>query len=304
MNPPYPNGTILTLSGSATLSLHAPAGHWLVFNENGKGATYNAPRFLETDEVTERPRPDSEMVRFGYTFGGWYADAACTVEFEFGKTISELTNVYAKWNPVEKANYTVIIWKQNVDGETYDFVSPSYTFEGTVGNTVADENTVTRKNDTTVSVNGKDISFTGFHVDADKCNTVVEIKPEGNAVVNVYFDRNEYTLTFQDYVVAYTATNSTDSFPTQYGLVDGNYVELIRHNEGTWSKPKYYWIYNDGFMSQGPRYTGTRYTRSYGLQTIKTITGLYQQDISSNISDSRLCRICLGTSEQPVLYNR
>lgn len=276
---PYPNGTVLTLSGSVTLSMYAPEGHWLVFNENGKGATYNAPRFLETAEKTERPRPDSEMVRFGYTFGGWYADADCTEEFHFGSTISKLTNVYAKWIAVDKANYTVIVWKQNVDGENYDFVS-SHSIEGNVGQTVAQENTVVRQNNTTVRVNGQNISFTGFHVDEDKCNTAVEIKPEGNALVNVYFDRNEYTLTFRARDYTYTATTGNNG--TQYGLVNGEYVQLTRHG-GSWGS-SYYWTYGDTFFDEGTRYTGTRYTRSnyQSDQTVKTITGLYQQDISSN----------------------
>ena len=303
---PYPNGTVLTLSGSVTLSMYAPEGHWLVFNENGKGATYNAPRFLETDEVTERPRPDSEMVRFGYTFGGWYADEACTEEFQFNSTISKLTNVYAKWIAVDKANYTVIVWKQNVDGVNYDFVSPSYTFEGTVGNKVQEENTVVRQNDTTVRVNGQNISFTGFHVDADKCNTAVEIKPEGNAVVNVYFDRNEYTLTFRDY-------NYTQNNNGSYGLVNGIYVPLstsggnryyLQYSDGTPVPPGatvYYrsfmsWnstsspSYNTTYYAQQDynteltwvRYSGNRYNRSSSVQTIKTITKLYEQSLTED----------------------
>ena len=36
----YPNGTQLTLSGSVVFSVNAPVGHWLVFNENGRDATY------------------------------------------------------------------------------------------------------------------------------------------------------------------------------------------------------------------------------------------------------------------------
>jgi hypothetical protein len=39
----------------------------LVFNENGKGATYIAPQFIETNAKTVEPTTD--MVRQGYTFG-------------------------------------------------------------------------------------------------------------------------------------------------------------------------------------------------------------------------------------------
>jgi uncharacterized repeat protein (TIGR02543 family) len=61
--------------------------------------------------------------RRGYTFGGWYTDAACTDgnEFTFGHPLEEKTTIYAKWTVNTNANYSVIIWKQNVNGDGYDF---------------------------------------------------------------------------------------------------------------------------------------------------------------------------------------
>ena len=49
---PYLNGTTIRLNGDVTLSVNAPNGHWLVFDENGKGATYNAPEFIKDGEKT------------------------------------------------------------------------------------------------------------------------------------------------------------------------------------------------------------------------------------------------------------
>ena len=40
----------------------------------------------------------------GYTFGGWYIDEDCTVEFDFSTALVEDITVYAKWNRIE---YTV-----------------------------------------------------------------------------------------------------------------------------------------------------------------------------------------------------
>jgi hypothetical protein len=45
-------------------------------------------------------------------------------------------------------------------------------------------------------------------------------------VVNVYYDRNEYTLTFQDHQYNVVTNNNG----IQYGLIDGQYVELTRWN--------------------------------------------------------------------------
>ncbi|MBQ1400683.1 MAG: InlB B-repeat-containing protein, partial [Lachnospiraceae bacterium] len=80
----YENNTQISVSGDVIFSVNAPEGHWLVFDENGKGATYNAPQFIHAGENTVAPT--TTMTRNGYTFGGWYTDAECTdgSEFEFG----------------------------------------------------------------------------------------------------------------------------------------------------------------------------------------------------------------------------
>lgn len=367
----YENGTSITITGDVIFSVHAPEGYWLVFNENGKGGTYNAPQFVNRGEVTQNDL--LTMTRNGYTFGGWYTDAACTAgnEFSFGGTLSETTTIYAKWNPIETANYTIIIWKQNIEGDGYDYedlislsgnvnttIDKVTVREGTLSTTYKyvynnevfefswDEpdpydNDVYESNKKTVSgyeisyrprtsnsniyyvikigdqwmkigeyrendpqydpsdnkfykasailtdvtygnnayarINGRDYQYTGFHLDRYDQN--VTITPEGNAVVNVYYDRNEHTLQFQVLDDIYTPTTSNNG--TQYGLVDGQYVELTRHGRGNNRSP-YYWTYNDGWISEGPTYTGTRYTRSRDWQTIKTITALYEQPIGNN----------------------
>lgn len=272
----YPNDTVIQIKGNVVFSVNAPHGNWLVFNENGKGATYCAPQFIKSGEVTVRPRPDSEMKRNGYTFGGWFTDEACTAgnEFEFGHTISERTMVYAKWTANTIAAYTILIWKQNLSGDGYDFVEAVH-LTGNVGSTI---NTVIQQgtgNNAYARINGTNKQYTGFHLKEFDQNVVV--KTEGNSVLNVYYDRNEHTLNFQIWGYTYTYTPTTSNDGTQYGLVNGQYVQLTRHNNGSWWNPDYYWTYGNN-----NRYTGTRYTRSSssGWQTIKEITALYGQSIS------------------------
>ena len=43
-------------------------------------------------------RPEANPTREGYTFAGWYADAACTTEFNFAAPVKADVVVYAKWN--------------------------------------------------------------------------------------------------------------------------------------------------------------------------------------------------------------
>lgn len=196
----YPNNTDITISGDVVFGVNSPEGHWLVFDENGKGGKYNAPQFVRSGQVTQRPVPDAEMIRFGYTFGGWYTNAACTAgnEFTFGNTLSDNITIYAKWIANTTANYTVIIWTQNVSANGYDF-KESIRLSGNVGtniNTVTISGTAGNDN-SYVSVAGTRKQYTGFHLDHLDQN--VQIKTEGNSILNVYYNRTSYTLTFRQY---------------------------------------------------------------------------------------------------------
>ena len=272
---PYKMGTTMTISGNITFTVSAPKGRWLTFDENAKGATYNAPQFVKDGDVTKAPT--LEMKRLGYEFVGWYtvkyADDATPDEstrFEFGHELDQpTTTIYAKWKPVATANYTVLFWKQNVNGTGYDF-DGSQTLSGNVGTAI------------TVTSSGNTVRVTGasnYTVDKgfsyDHSDTGKTIAAQGNTVVNVYINRNTYTLSFQIYDYTYTvSTNDNDNNPAKYGDVNGQ-------------KARVYW--NNGSFrttnrSNGPVYTGTVYTRSNGQSwiSIKDITALYEQNISNN----------------------
>lgn len=200
----YENGTTVAFgSGSGALTddlvlkAFVPAGYWLIFKENGTGASFTPAAFYRgAPTVAPTPAP----TRFGYTFGGWYTDEACTTAFTFGNVLEETTRVYAKWNPVTTANYTVIIWTENIACNGYDFKEVVTVQNAEVG---ANTDVVSRSNNTSIRINSSTAaamnkSYTGFHVNTtDHAIANVEIKPEGTSVVNVYFDRTEYTFTFQ-----------------------------------------------------------------------------------------------------------
>ena len=276
----YKLNNVITISGDVTFSITVAQGHWLVFHENGKGATYNAPQFYRADEVTT-DEDLLEMQRVGYTFGGWYTDEACTTPFEFGHLLTDYTEIYAKWTPVQTANYVVLIWKQNAsdnknaadNAKTYDFTE-SVTLSGNVGTTV---NTITATgtgDNRYASVNGTAKRYTGFHL--NRYDTGVTITPEGDTVVNIYYDRNLVTLTFQVYDYTYTvSTNDNDNNPAKYGDVNGQ-------------KARVYWrngAFRTSNTNYGTVYTGTVYTRSNNQSWhdyIEPMTGLYGSSISGN----------------------
>ena len=207
----YENGTNVTITGDVTFSVNAPEGHWLVFHEDG--GTYIAPKFIKSDDVTERP--SVTMQKLGYTFDDWYADEACTTKFNFGTTIGDRTHVYAKWNARANAPYTVVIWKQNLDGTDYDF-EEAITLTGPSNTTV---NTVTQQgsgNNAYARINGQNKIYEGFHLkEFDQNKTIT---PEGTTVVNVYYDRTEYTLRF--------------FYARSYDVTRGGTTEYYRENIG------------------------------------------------------------------------
>jgi uncharacterized repeat protein (TIGR02543 family) len=221
----YLNGTELTIDGELVLAVNSPEGNWLVFDENGKGATYCAPQFVEKNRPTKEPRKPEDMHRKGFTFDGWWTGAPSKVgedptgeKFEFGGTIEERTTLYAKWIPDTTAPYTIIIWKQNAAKNGYDFAD-SCVGVGDVGANIKDlaveELSLNEMKYVKVNVTRNDITeeyqfggidskaakgpkandpFIGFTQNTDKTNSDVEITPEGDAVLNIYFDRMHYNL--------------------------------------------------------------------------------------------------------------
>nr|WP_026657177.1 InlB B-repeat-containing protein [Butyrivibrio sp. AC2005] len=227
-NDVFNNGDSITIQGDVVFSVNSPAGHWLVFDENGKGATYCAPRFYLSNETTVEPRPRDEMTRKGYTFDGWWTGEPAETgadptgeEFVFGKTLAARTTVYAKWLPNDKAPYTIMIWKQNAARNGYDFADSCVGY-GTVGANIKNLaiteakagtdmyyiKTEVEKDDGTVDkrqyggitsaeakVMGPDDPnrpYIGFTENKTKLKSDVTITPEGDAVLNVYFDRMHY----------------------------------------------------------------------------------------------------------------
>ena len=217
---PYPNKTVLELSGSVTLSVYAPRGNWLTFKENGKGGTFNAPVFLkEGDTIQEKTADLLPMERKGYTFSHWCKNKNCTNDtdecpdrFVLQGTLTEDTTIYAHWIANTTARVTVIFWIQTPDGlrEQYDTEHSKIIENGRVGENVnvthpnpATSVTVTVpiKNDNGTNAN-QTITYSNINTNqfsyASSSDTSVEITPEGNTIVNIHLTRKKYTLTFTD----------------------------------------------------------------------------------------------------------
>ena len=93
---------------------------------------------------------------------------------------AENTTLYAKWNAGE-VNYTVNYYLQNVDGMTYsDTPSETVSGSGVTGQTVDVQK-----------------SYEGFRLDTSKGSASITLQADSvQNVVNRYYTRNRYTLSF------------------------------------------------------------------------------------------------------------
>ena len=275
----YPNGTAMTIKGSIKFDVDAPMGHWLVFHEsdkdgNPKGATYIAPQFIKAGENTKEPT--ITMTCPGYTFAGWYVGDADgneigNTQFTFGGELEDTVHLWAKWNSASSVSYTWIIWTQNIDCDGYDY-KESGTLSGAPGSTQSGVTSTGSGDSAYASVNNQNKRYTGFHLNTTKFDTekTKKVAADGSTVINIYYDRNEYTLTFKAPVQVNNPSNNDTEL---YGYVSnlGGYVKLTRRNN-SWQ-----------FQYNGSWYSYSRYGNGYyyHFTTIKTITGTYQQDISA-----------------------
>ena len=154
--------------------------YWVTFNTTGgsmvasrsvtKGAT------LELSGVTA-------PTRTGYRFKGWSTTAdGATVVNSIAPTAD--TTLYAVWEG-DNVKYMVVYWGENADDTNYSALATA-TLTGKVGSTVT-LNKTTGALPSTVS----DRQHFEF-----RSSDTVTISANGSSVLNVYFSRNSYTITF------------------------------------------------------------------------------------------------------------
>ena len=207
----YTNGMKVKITDNITFKVYNPEGHWLIFHENAKGAQYTPSVFIENDKITVEPTAPK---RLGYTHDGWYTEAPLVEggdptgeKFVFGSTIDKTVNLYAKWKPNDTAKYTVIIWKYDLEGNK-EYAESVTVENGVVGQPVS--GIEIDEDDCSITINGEkyggpskikeaddddpNLKYVGFKpVSYDEG---VIVNPEGNSIVNVYFDRITYDFEF------------------------------------------------------------------------------------------------------------
>lgn len=161
----------VTINGkNVTLYAKVEKGYWITFDANG--GSYTAPVFYANGATAAEPATTPTLP--GYSFDGWYLDEDCTNSAVFSE-ITTSTTVYAGWKAAD-TTYTVIHWQENADDNGNSYVE-SETKQGASGKQTA----ATAK------------SYQGFTAQTITQETIAG---DGSTIVNVYYKRNEYTVTF------------------------------------------------------------------------------------------------------------
>lgn len=102
--------SIGTSSAQAQITVPALNKYLVTFNMQGHGDQIGG----QSVYYGHSPEEPTEPTAMGYTFGGWYKEAACTNAFDFSEdVITKATTLYAKWTLTSKVYVKVNgAWKQ------------------------------------------------------------------------------------------------------------------------------------------------------------------------------------------------
>ena len=116
----------------------APVEYTVSFNANGHGTAPDSQKVVKGNKATEPAAPSES----GYSFEGWYTDAACTTAYSFDTAVTADITLYALWEeestepePMSGCEVLSSAWGKEYDGHMvyicYDPVSGGeYVFYG------------------------------------------------------------------------------------------------------------------------------------------------------------------------------
>lgn len=170
----YDTTTTIAADGSTVVEINYDRKYYLMnFDlDGGYGVEPIYARFGAPISVDTPTKP-------GYTFEGWDKTIPATMP-------AQNTSYKASWK-IGTSGFTVLFWYENANDN-------GYSVAGTYTPANVDPGTEKKSEDY------KDQSFTGrddkhFTYNAAKAETVT-VKGDGSTVLNVYYTRNKYTLTF------------------------------------------------------------------------------------------------------------
>lgn len=171
----YDTSTKIAADGSTVVKVYYDRYYYLMnFDlDGGYGVEPIYARYGATINVGNPTKP-------GYTFKEWTPELPKTMP-------AENTTHKATWN-AGTTSYTVVYWYENANDNGYSYVADQK-IDAAPGISVSSD---TYKD---ASFNNKDAKH--FTYNASKAETVT-VAGDGSTILNVYFTRNTYTLTFRE----------------------------------------------------------------------------------------------------------
>ena len=165
-------------------------GYWITFDTQG-GTTLDRQFIALTDQ--NKKIINKKTYKQGYTFDRWTTDNAGGTAWDFNQDVQKPMTLYAQWKPAE-SYYTVKYWLESPGPEGKPSLWLSKMRKATVDTTVS-------FNEATDALTQADLHAAIAGVTLDKERTEGEgpitIKPDGSSVMNIYYKRNVYNLTFK-----------------------------------------------------------------------------------------------------------
>lgn len=150
-----------------------------------------------------------EPTKPGYKFDEWTPELPATMPVGGG-------TYAAKWTK-QDSKYQIQYWQENADDDGYSYV---------------ESETVTAATGDVVNYNGNK-SYAGFTRNTDKTDKNVTVKGDGSTVLNVYFDREVYTI----YFISDTETENVLSC----GKEEHTHIYTGKYKTGNIIKTTYYY---------------------------------------------------------------
>ena len=175
----------VTITGDASqeLKVYYTRRDFTLSYNVGEGDYINAVTAPYGTEITL----PTTATRAGYTFAGWYTDAACTGDRITSYTLDTNTTIYAKWN-ADQSEYKIVYMIENANDDGYSYLA-------TVTKTAPTGSEVTMTAQT-AGANGtrpSELDTTNFTFKESSTET---ISADGTTVVIVKYSRNVYTITW------------------------------------------------------------------------------------------------------------
>ena len=182
------------------------------FNSNG-GSAVGTVNVSDGAALSAPAAP----TKTGYTFGGWFTDAALKTQYNFSSAVTRSFTLYAKWSPRTDMPYTVQHYQQNLTGSGYTLAG-TQNLKGTTG----------------ANVTASAQSYMGFTLNSSHASQIASgtIPATGNLVLKLYYDRNTYTASFNSNGgsavaaqsgIRYGGTVSTPGAPGKTGYTFGGW---------------------------------------------------------------------------------